>query len=569
MICKVGGTIMSEGQALLEYACDKFQEQKYDEALEAFVLAYCKGYEKEWIIENIYKCYMGGNEEEFRRVYNQQRIRNDVSFEECILDFIPYRDGEYYIFDKEMRVFRGKFSFDAWKETKRHELLEDMEYSAAVVELEWNWNRERSILVSAKERKVYIICSDIKRGVSFCKIPELADYIKNLKIFSSRCELQEYFHDNTSIYLPKIIVGSEELVQIINQEHEYRITEEGRNTQNILLTIGIPTHDRGNLLLQRLENLQKMPYDAEVEIVISKNGTHYFQEEYKSVESIKDSRINYKGYNKEITMSENWYNVIKNAKGKYVLIVSDEDDVILEALEHYLKYLSTHEDLGVLRSRTTVQYKGWDKSQYFKKGKEAFLAGFLLQNYLSGLICNRQLLMECNIEHWNKLYNNNGFYRLYPHMWWQALMSFKGDYATDNVYLICEGDSVLQQEALRYRADNVQESGLAEGSIDWEYPNIPVPSTYKARLEQFRGCVILIKSFFVPDDELKPIALLQLINKTLYLMEIVRDIYKTNEFPLWVEKLVNETIQAMEELQLNPDWQKVVLENLISYTKIS
>lgn len=54
-----------------------------------------------------------------------------------------------------------------------------------------------------------------------------------------------------------------------------------------MLTIGIPTHDRGNLLLKRLDNLLQMPYDAEIEITISKNGTHYYQEEYKSIEKLK------------------------------------------------------------------------------------------------------------------------------------------------------------------------------------------------------------------------------------------------------------------------------------------
>ena len=45
-----------EETELLEYACQKFQDEKYDEALEAFVLAFQKGYEKDWVKENIYKC---------------------------------------------------------------------------------------------------------------------------------------------------------------------------------------------------------------------------------------------------------------------------------------------------------------------------------------------------------------------------------------------------------------------------------------------------------------------------------------------------------------------------------
>ena len=36
-----------DGKQLVEYACLRFEEEKYDEALEAFVLAYSKGYERE------------------------------------------------------------------------------------------------------------------------------------------------------------------------------------------------------------------------------------------------------------------------------------------------------------------------------------------------------------------------------------------------------------------------------------------------------------------------------------------------------------------------------------------
>ncbi len=51
---------------ILEQACVKFQEGKYGEALEDFISVYAKGYEKDWILENIYQCYMEGNEQEFR-----------------------------------------------------------------------------------------------------------------------------------------------------------------------------------------------------------------------------------------------------------------------------------------------------------------------------------------------------------------------------------------------------------------------------------------------------------------------------------------------------------------------
>ena len=144
---------------------------------------------------------------------------------------------------------------------------------------------QKHILTGAKARKIYAVCHDIYKGMSFYKIPELEEYMRNVRMFADKQQLQRYFHENTSVYLPKLFFGSDinrgiwEI--ILKQEHEYRLTPEGRNTENVLLTIGIPTFARGNLLLDRIENLCKMDYDAEIEIAVSKNGNKLFEEEYE------------------------------------------------------------------------------------------------------------------------------------------------------------------------------------------------------------------------------------------------------------------------------------------------
>ena len=45
-------------ELLYTYACEKFEQQKYDEALEALILLYGKGYERDWIKNSIYQCYV-------------------------------------------------------------------------------------------------------------------------------------------------------------------------------------------------------------------------------------------------------------------------------------------------------------------------------------------------------------------------------------------------------------------------------------------------------------------------------------------------------------------------------
>lgn len=220
-----------DAKDLLDYACEKFQAYKYEEALEGFVLAYAKGYEREWILENIYNCYMAGNEQQFRNVYERFRDKVDVPYEECILDFIPYRESEYYIFDKELQEFRGVFSMRELQETPLDQAMQEIEFSAVALKFDWNWNLKKHILRDGLERKIYAICHDVRRSVSFYKIRELADYMENVKVFSDWQSFQSYFHENTFVYFPKLFYGSEEekrvFIHMLNQEHEYRLTRKG------------------------------------------------------------------------------------------------------------------------------------------------------------------------------------------------------------------------------------------------------------------------------------------------------------------------------------------------------
>lgn len=522
-------------QELLAYACEKFQNGIYDEALEVFVLAYYKGYEREWIIENIYNCYMAGNESEFKSSFEAQAVGSGFSYEECVLDFIPCRDGEYYIFDKEMSVFHGKFSVNELQNTEADKLFKQLEFSPAALELDWNWNDAKHILVEAKERNIYAVCHDMNRSISFWKIPELKEFWKNVKLFASFQEMQKYFHENTAIYLPKVFYGQhrEEFNQIMEQEHQYRLTPEGRNVENVLLTICIPTCNRGNLLLERMEKLLQMEYDAEIEIAISKNGTSYYQEEYEEVSRISDARMNYFDHGRDLKPHGNWHYSIEMAHGKYVMIVSDEDDVILSALEHYMKLLQKNPELNLVRAKTDFQYILIEKRTYAKRGIDAFRSMFLNLGYLSGLIIRRQDFIEENLLELDK-YSDNPFYCNYPHEWWGAILSKKGDYMEENVSLISEGESVL--------------TGLQ------------AYATYEARLKQFRGQADFLHEMMENDIEAIFEGLLRSITKTEYLLELAREWkFDKEEYLKMVDKFLKMSVEILDEFALEEEQRKKLL----------
>lgn len=547
-----------EEKELLDYACAKFQNGMYEEALEAFVLAYSKGYEREWVLENVYNCYMAGNEEEFRNVYERQTESIGIVYEDCILDFIPYRDGEYYIFDKEQKLFLGKISMQDLGSVERQEIFQKNEFSAAVILMDWNWEEEKSVLAEARERKIYAICHDMRRCSSYYKIPELSEYLKNVKLFPSHMEFQVYFHTHTAEYLPKIVLGDGADIQIVtnivNEEHLYRLTPEGRNNENVLLTIAIPTCNRGNLVLKRMENLCSMIYDAEVEFAVSKNGTDYYQDEYKAVGDMPDARINYFDHGKYLKPVENWHYVVEMAHGTYVLMVSDEDDVIIEALEHYFKLLSTHADVSLMRAKTVFQYCALDKRIYEKKGLDAFEAIFLRQNYLSGLILRRADFILENMLQLER-FSNNPFYQNYPHEWWGAMLSRKGDYMEEPFALISENESVLKEETERSRKAGTRKEG--EGTLEGSL--LPAYSTYEARLEQFRGQLDFLRWFMKDNKEGVERGLRKAFGKTDYLLELAREYnYKTDEFEAFIDQFLWMCMEAVDEMSLE-ERQKINL----------
>lgn len=551
-----------EATELVSYACQKFQEGKYDEALEGFVLAYCKGYEREWILENIYACYVDGNQQEFQDAYGKQNFENKIAYEDCMLDFIPYKDGEYYIFDKGISEFRGKFSIHELESTQPDELLQKMEYSAAALEMDWNWNDVKHILTDAKKRNIYAICHDMARCMSFWKIPELEEYLKNVRVFSNHQELQSYFHQNTAVYLPLILYGNEkeknELIRILEQEHQYRLTPEGRNTENVLLTIAIPTANRGNLLLKRMENLLQMHYDAEIEIAISKNGEGVYQDEYDEVGRIPDARILYYDHHKGLRPTVNWHYTVEMSHGKYVLFVSDEDDVVIEALEHYLRLLTDYPEVSVMRAKSAFQGSHIQKRKYGKKGLEAFEIMFLGQNYLSGLMFRREDFLQEDLLRFEKN-TDNVFYNYYPHEWWCASLSRRGDYLEEPVVLIVETDSVLEEETKKYRAMGVLPEG--EGMI--ENSSLPGYATYEQRLKQFRGQADFIHLFMKDDAEGAEKGLFYAIAKTSYLMEMARKYkYDRENFLKYINQFMKNAMEIIDEFSLN-EKQKIYLLSVI------
>lgn len=541
---------MMLAEELLANACSRFEEGNYSEALENFILAYNEGYEQEWILENIYRCYMAGNESEFQTSYEQCCIYRDIPYESCSLDFIPYKEGEYFIYDKIERKFLGAVFSEGIRKAENFE----REFDDVVVELEWDWREHQAPLKWTAGHNVYAICKDRNRAVSFCKVPEFAEYFSRLTAFADKESYQEYFHHHTDVYLPRYYVsdkaGVQGLKQIWEEEHAYRLTPEGRNRDNILLTIGIPTYNRGCLALEKVQDLLEMVYDAEVEIVVSKHSTASYEEEYGKIGEISDARLHYGARSDWAELQENIRRTVELAKGQYILLVSDEDNVQMEALDHYLAVLKQNPETVLVRARTKKQFFFIKETKQFKGGFEAFSGGALTNNYLSGIIIKREAFLKLPFAEIEEYIGDSvsALYMYYPHEWWFSMLMLEGDYRRDAVYLIAEG----------------------EGTEEEKRKNEPLHyATYESRLEQFKGYISLVHFLEQKHPEIVERGVAIAIGKTGYMLRLAYyDCkYKQDEIEEVLEQYGQLCINAINEFSFSKEQKVFLLEWTASRVK--
>ena len=91
-----------------------------------------------------------------------------------------------------------------------------------------------------------------------------------------------------------------------------------------LLSVIIPTKNRYNVLIPVLSSICKNINDLKIEFVIQDNSSNNMQI-IEFLSSFDDSRIKYFYINEDLDVVENFNNAIRNAIGKYILMIGDDD----------------------------------------------------------------------------------------------------------------------------------------------------------------------------------------------------------------------------------------------------
>ena len=122
------------------------------------------------------------------------------------------------------------------------------------------------------------------------------------------------------------------------------------NEKKELVTIAIPTYNRAGFLKTAIESCLKQTY-KNTEILVLDGGS--IDNTKQVVESFRDKRIVYYKNEKNIGMMRSWNKCIELSKGKYIIILGDDDqlhdDFLSKTIEIYQKYpnigfIFTHAD---------------------------------------------------------------------------------------------------------------------------------------------------------------------------------------------------------------------------------
>uniref|UniRef100_UPI0025F8DC94 glycosyltransferase n=1 Tax=uncultured Clostridium sp. TaxID=59620 RepID=UPI0025F8DC94 len=463
----------------------------------------------------------------------------------------------YFIFDLKLDRFDEVIDFSEEALLNVDKYNYEDEFSDILLIDDFNIENAKKFIVG-NNKKIYYYSLNIIKSLSFFKLPGILKYLERVRFFNSIKEIKNYFRNNLNTYIPHILLDSsdekrKELQKTVNnilmQEHEFRLTKEGRCTNNILLSIGIPTWNRGNLALKNIKSLLRTPYDSEIEFVVSDNGSTQYTDEYLQIRNMNDSRVKYFRFDKNMGATINFANVMSIASGKYVLLLSDEDRVNLEVLGHYMNLLKNNENIALIRSSTDSMYINLS-NQCFSAGYDALKNAFLTGNYISGIIYKKEIFNKYKLKDLYLKYKNNIAYKYYPHMFWDSVMALNGEFVTDSNTLIFHGKSVLQEQIAKGIAENDSE---IKKNISVELDNMPLYVTYENRILQHYGFIELINNLNIDSIEMVILLYIKLCFKTNFLPSLVKDTYLNNgyDWNIIYNKILKCCIKGIEQLKVD------------------
>lgn len=460
------------GDKLFEVGC-------CEEALIYYQRAYEEESGQQEILARVSEQYILQEEANFKRYFDINCMIVDFSFnyEDCHIDFIPISDGKYVLFDKETARFCGSYDLESL-ESKQDS---PKTFQSVLIADNWDAREVLNILRQNIWNNTYIVLNDsVEKFMSFFKLPGFSALLpKKVHIFSDTEKMIDFFKKNPNMYLPRIIYALEQerYKGIIEDIHQKRIYN-GKHGNNVFLSICIPSYNRGKLALEAVQHALRTEYDSEIEILVSDNGSSIGKKEYEMIQDMRDSRVQYYQLRKNEGIAANICNCLKKATGHFAILLSDEEQLIVENLDQLLEYLWNNQELGGFKvpdgenaAGVTITDLNKFKTKRFSKGIEAINRAWMTC-YVSGIGYNLKYLRQHDFLKKIDVISQNSYSVdvVYPHC--TILVFLAVYYDIDNiaisVWLHMKDSTTGGYEALEDGGGHIKQFTLPENRLKQE-----------------------------------------------------------------------------------------------------
>ena len=545
-----------EQKELFKEAIELFEAGEYDKSVQNLIGLYEHGYEKEQILNFLYQAFVEPNIEEFKKNYQTQADGLiDVEYEATQLDFIPVSDQKFYIWYKEEQRFVGNIDLNVEAQIEDRQ----RDFQSLLIAQTCDIREMIPFLLNKQYNTVYIVLNKNKEiFASFLKLPKIREYfLENAIIFENTKIMQLFFEEYSEFYIPRSIIAkdSQEYVTFFKDLHKRRLLKK-REKNNVFLTIGIPSYNRGKILLENVKQLLNLEYDAEIEIVVSNNGSKIEADYYDQISKINDSRLVYTSFEANQGYASNVLNVMTHASGHFLVMCSDEDFLVLDKLSGFIQFL--FENLQMAMSYTGGYGSNVENGtiQMYPAGIQAIECA-VNSNYLTGLVFNNSIISKYKII--EKVQQNRGnlFVEYYVHSVIATIIAQYGDVWKNP---ICLWESKYEKQS--------EEDG-SKSLLSY--------MKYESRVEQMESAIKFMLNELKLNLEEQIQVVLERIVKTYYLLYLAYLYYweESSKLKKWdnvCTELFIEAEQIIDKIvkgEDNKKIKKIVKDYFIMYlTKI-
>ena len=545
-----------EQKELFKEAIELFEAGEYDKSVQNLIGLYEHGYEKEQILNFLYQAFVEPNIEEFKKNYQTQADGLiDVEYEATQLDFIPVSDQKFYIWYKEEQRFVGNIDLNVEAQIEDRQ----RDFQSLLIAQTCDIREMIPFLLNKQYNTVYIVLNKNKEiFASFLKLPKIREYfLENAIIFENTKIMQLFFEEYSEFYIPRSIIAkdSQEYVTFFKDLHKRRLLKK-REKNNVFLTIGIPSYNRGKILLENVKQLLNLEYDAEIEIVVSNNGSKIEADYYDQISKINDSRLVYTSFEANQGYASNVLNVMTHASGHFLVMCSDEDFLVLDKLSGFIQFL--FENLQMAMSYTGGYGSNFENGtiQMYPAGIQAIECA-VNSNYLTGLVFNNSIISKYKII--EKVQQNRGnlFVEYYVHSVIATIIAQYGDVWKNP---ICLWESKYEKQSEEYGSKSLLSY-----------------MKYESRVEQMESAIKFILNELKLNLEEQIQVVLERIVKTYYLLYLAYLYYweESSKLKKWdnvctelfieAEQIVDKIVKGEDNKKI----KKIVKDYFIMYlTKI-